>query len=111
MLPIFGWHGEEMGWRQGVKRVYNIYLYRMSLADYKEVSTYYDKLWAELETQNKAGVNIRHLTILKNLKREGLGRNSKVLEIGCGIGTLTKLIAKNLGNGKIVGVDISPETI
>lgn len=80
-------------------------------ADYKEVSVYYDKLWADLEKQNLTKPNSRHYTILKNLKRAGLKNDSVVLEIGCGIGTLTALVAKNISSGFIVAADISPETI
>lgn len=63
------------------------------------------------EKQKKIGVNIRHRTILKNLKAIGLKPDSKVLEVGCGIGTVSGLIIKNIPNGKFTGVDISSESV
>ncbi len=61
--------------------------------------------------QRSVGVNIRHLSILKRLKKAGLTDSSTVLEIGCGIGTLTSLLARVVRNGKIVATDISDESI
>lgn len=83
----------------------------MSPTGYKEVSSYYDALWVDLEKQKKAGPNVRHFSILKNLQKQKLKKNSKVLEIGCGIGSLTRLISKKIKYGKITGVDISAKTI
>ncbi len=83
----------------------------MSEVSYKEVATYYDDLWANLEKQSMAGVNNRHRTILLKLKKMGLRSDSTILEIGCGIGTLSGFIAKQIPKGKITGVDISPESI
>lgn len=67
-------------------------------------NTYKDK-------QKKIGVNIRHRTILKNLKGLGLKANSKVIEIGCGIGTVSGLIIKSIPSGSFTGVDISSESV
>ncbi|MBI2722013.1 MAG: methyltransferase domain-containing protein [Bacteroidetes bacterium] len=67
-------------------------------------NTYKDK-------QKKIGVNIRHRTILKNLKSVGLKANSKVIEIGCGIGTVSGLIIKSIPSGSFTGVDISSESV
>lgn len=72
------------------------------------VAQFYDEYSSQ---QKKIGVNVRHRTIFKNLLKQGLKRNSTVLEIGCGIGTLTSLIAKHVTNGKILAVDISPKSI
>ena len=63
------------------------------------------------EHQKKLGVNIRHRTIFKNLRKAGLKNDSKVLEIGCGIGTVSGLILKYISQGSFVGVDISIESI
>lgn len=70
----------------------------ISTAFEKEISEvkYYNKLWAELEEQNKAGINSRHRAIIKRLKKAGLKKNSTVLEIGCGIGAISGLILKNI---------------
>jgi len=62
-------------------------------------------------TQIKTSINLRHYNIINYLYKEGLNRKSKVLEIGCGIGTLTKLIAKSCPNGNITATDISDESI
>lgn len=74
----------------------------------EQVKEYYDTF---KEHQKKLGINIRHRTILKNLKNAGLKPNSNVLEIGCGIGTVSHLILKQIPEGSFVGLDISSESI
>lgn len=74
----------------------------------KQVEEYYN---AFKEQQKKLGINIRHRTIFRNLKKNGLKRNSNVLEIGCGIGTVSSLIINYITKGNFVGVDISEESI
>jgi trans-aconitate 2-methyltransferase len=61
--------------------------------------------------QVKTSVNLRHYKIMEFLASTGLSRNDRVLEIGCGIGTLTGLLARYIRRGEIVAVDISPESI
>lgn len=78
------------------------------LASKQEVEEYYNTF---KEHQKKLGVNIRHRTIFKNLKKAGLKPDSNVLEIGCGIGTVSSLILRHITNGSFVGVDISNESI
>ncbi|HRG01847.1 MAG TPA: methyltransferase domain-containing protein [Bacteroidia bacterium] len=78
------------------------------MATKDEVKEYYDTF---KEHQKKLGINIRHRTILKNLKNAGLKTNSNVLEIGCGIGTVSHLILKQIPEGSFVGLDISSESI
>lgn len=80
-------------------------------AGYKEVANYYDELWAQLEKESLAGINSRHRIILNKLKKAGLKKNSTLLEIGCGIGTLSSFICKHVPNGKVTAVDISPSSI
>jgi len=63
------------------------------------------------EHQIKLGINIRHRTIFKNLKANGLTPDSNVLEVGCGIGTVSSLILKHVTRGKFSGVDISADSI
>ena len=60
------------------------------MATKEEVKEYYDTF---KEHQKQLGINIRHRTILKNLKNAGLKANSNVLEIGCGIGISTKYLS------------------
>ena len=74
----------------------------------KNIAEYYDSFKSH---QLKLGIHVRHRTIFKNLKKNGLQSNSKVLEIGCGIGTVSKLILRHIIHGKFVGVDISAESI
>lgn len=74
----------------------------------EQVKEYYDTF---KDHQKKLGINIRHRTILKNLKSAGLKPNSNVLEIGCGIGTVSHLILKHITQGSFVGLDISSESI
>jgi trans-aconitate 2-methyltransferase len=62
-------------------------------------------------SQIKTSINLRHYKIINYLFNEGLNANSRVLEIGCGIGTLTKLIAKSCPNGNITATDISDDSI
>jgi len=78
------------------------------LASKEQVEEYYNTF---KEHQKKLGVNIRHRTIFKNLKSLGLKPESNVLEIGCGIGTVSSLIVKHVTSGSFVGVDISNESI
>jgi len=63
------------------------------------------------EQQLNIGVNLRHYTIIDNLISSGLQKHHKVLEVGCGVGTLTMLIHKYLKKGKLVATDISDESV
>ena len=74
----------------------------------KDVAQFYDKF---ANQQIKTGVNSRHLSIISKLKKAGLKPEHKVLEVGCGIGTVSQLIAKNTPKGGVLAVDISPESI
>ena len=73
-----------------------------------DVEAFYDNF---VTKQKKRGVSIRHRIIHSNLKKIGLQRNSNVLEIGCGIGTVSKLIISSIPDGHFVGCDISPKSI
>lgn len=61
--------------------------------------------------QMKTGINVRHYHLMNELIASGLKSGKSVIEIGCGIGTLTGLIQKVVKNGKIVATDISNESI
>ena len=70
---------------------------------------FYDKY---VDRQLRVGVNERHEGILASLRRFGMKCGQHVLEIGSGVGTLTGLIAEELGpEGSLVGVDLSPKSI
>lgn len=79
-----------------------------NLASKEEVKKFYNTF---KDHQNKLGINIRHRTIFKNLRKAGLKPDSKVLEVGCGIGTVSSLILSFITEGKFVGIDISDESI
>jgi len=73
-----------------------------------KVSEYYD---AYTKHQTNIGVNKRHHTIMEWLHKFGLQSDWKVLEIGCGIGTLTGLLAPALAQGRLTANDISPKSV
>lgn len=56
-------------------------------------------------------MNIRHRSILHRMLRAGLRKDHAVLEIGCGVGTLTSLVARKVRQGSLLSVDISPHAI
>lgn len=72
------------------------------------VKEFYDEYSS---SQQKTGINKRHRSILSKLRKAGLKPDSSVLEIGCGIGTLSELLAGYLKNGQLLCVDISPKSI
>jgi len=74
----------------------------------KHVEDFYDN-FSELQTIT--GINKRHLSIHKWCVKFGLTPKSKVLEIGCGIGTYTELLAKYCIEGNIDAYDISEKSI
>lgn len=74
----------------------------------KEVQNWYN---SHSTKQVKVGVNIRHFNIKSELIDSGLKKDHTVLEIGCGIGTLTGLINQYLTKGKLVATDISDKSI
>jgi trans-aconitate 2-methyltransferase len=73
-----------------------------------KVVSFYDQF---AEKQQKTGINSRHLSILDKVKAAGLKSNHCVLEVGCGIGTVSHLLATLVPNGEVLAVDISPESI
>ena len=78
------------------------------MSDKVEVSNWYNSYSVR---QLKTGVNLRHYTIINELIGAGLKRNSRVLEIGCGVGTLTGLMLRYLRRGMVVSTDISDESV
>ena len=70
---------------------------------------FYDKYVAQ---QTAVGVNDRHRAILRWLQRFGMRPGDAVLEIGCGIGTVSGLIGAALGpEGSLVAIDLSTKNI
>jgi cyclopropane fatty-acyl-phospholipid synthase-like methyltransferase len=77
--------------------------------DIESSRVYYDDY---VDRQQAVGINDRHRSILGYLRRFGMKSEDRVLEIGAGVGTLTALIAKELGSrGRLVAVDLSPRSI
>ena len=74
----------------------------------EKVVSFYDQF---AEKQAKTGINSRHLSILDKVKNAGLQANHRILEVGCGIGTVSHLLATQVPQGKVLAVDISPESI
>ncbi|MDB4090893.1 class I SAM-dependent methyltransferase [Crocinitomicaceae bacterium] len=74
----------------------------------EQVEDFYDDF---VKTQTKIGVSVRHRLIHKALKKIGLKDSSNVLEVGCGIGTVSSLIINSTKNGRFLGCDISPNSI
>lgn len=74
-----------------------------------EVVDFYDDF---TKKQLEKGINNRHLSIRRWLRKLGLRKGCRVLEIGCGIGTVTELIVGDVGaSGSVVAMDISPKSI
>jgi trans-aconitate 2-methyltransferase len=74
----------------------------------EEIENYYDEY---VERQLRVGVNKRHYSIVDKLKKAGLKSTDQVLEIGCGIGTFTSLLIKEIHQGSVVAMDISGASI
>jgi trans-aconitate 2-methyltransferase len=67
---------------------------------------------AYVDLELATGINDRHHSIMRWLRRAGLGPRHRVLEIGCGIGQLTELLAKEVGDGgSILAMDLSPRSV
>jgi protein-L-isoaspartate O-methyltransferase len=77
----------------------------MELAPIKE---FYDHL---VPRQLSAGVNERHHKILELLVGTGLRDGMRVLEVGCGIGTVTGLIAAKIPRGHLTALDLSSTSV
>lgn len=73
-----------------------------------EVSDFYDEF---VDRQTRVGVNHRHRAIVGWLRRFGLRPDNRVLELGCGVGTVTGLLAAELSRGSVLGIDLSPRSI
>lgn len=62
--------------------------------------------------QLRVGINERHRAIQAWLGRFGLAPGMDVLEVGCGVGTQTQLIAGCLeGSGRLLALDFSPRSV
>lgn len=64
-----------------------------------------------IEYQVKSGINDRIYGLYKRVCKLGLTPDSSILEVGCGIGTLTFLLLRKVTKGKIEATDISTGSI
>ncbi len=71
-----------------------------------KIQQYYDET---AEYYQKLGLNDRNYKIHELLLRFGLQKTDNVLEIGCGVGVQTQLLAKACRN--VIALDISPKSI
>lgn len=72
------------------------------------IADFYDEFAAR---QRRTGLNARIWHLYERLRRQGLAADSRLLELGCGIGALTGLLARAAPRGYIEAVDLSPESI
>ena len=73
-----------------------------------EISEFYDEY---VQRQLKIGANERLISLYKRLVNLGLNENSRVLELGCGVGIFTKLLSKKISAGIIEAADLSEKSI
>jgi trans-aconitate 2-methyltransferase len=74
----------------------------------RRLREYYDAL---VDRQVAVGTNERHVAIARWLREFGLESHHRVLEIGCGVGTVTELVAPQIPRGKLLAFDISPRSV
>lgn len=74
----------------------------------EEISEFYDEY---VQRQLKIGANERLISLYKRLLNGGLNPQSKVLELGCGVGIFTKLLSKKVTSGIIEAVDLSEKSV
>ena len=73
-----------------------------------DIRNYYD---GYVDRQLNAGINERHHLIRNLAVLHGLKDGMNVLEIGCGIGTLTRLLLKEIPQGRLTATDLSPASV
>jgi len=74
----------------------------------EKVIAFYDDYVTE---QAETGINDRIYGVYERLLKLGLTSNSKVLELGCGIGMLTSLLKQTIHTGAIEAIDISAGSV
>lgn len=72
------------------------------------ISDFYDDF---SERQLKTGANERLISLFKRMLRLGLKEDSKVLELGCGVGLFTRLLSGKIKSGSVEAVDLSEKSI
>ena len=74
----------------------------------EDIAEFYDEY---VQRQLKIGANERLISLYKRLIGLGLKEDSKILELGCGVGIFTKLLTKKVSSGIIEAVDLSEKSI
>lgn len=74
----------------------------------KKIAEFYD---AYAQKQKATGINLRMYSLYKRMLRLGLHTGDEVLELGSGIGSITRLLAQKVKKGKIESVDISSSSV
>jgi len=69
---------------------------------------FYDEFSSRVLLQDFTTRNLRHVEI-KNLCKQYVNKKTKVLEVGCGVGIITKYLSKKAS--KVISLDISPVNI
>lgn len=64
-----------------------------------------------VDYQTHSGINERIYALYQKMKSLGLKSDSKVLELGCGIGVMTDLLSKTVKDGYIEAVDLSNKSV
>lgn len=64
-----------------------------------------------MQRQIKTGANERLISLYKRLLKLGLQKDSKILELGCGVGLFTKLLSKKISTGIVESVDLISKSI
>jgi SAM-dependent methyltransferase len=77
------------------------------VSDLAETREFYDRFFDHL-LYDRLRLNPRHTTIAR-LARRFVPRGAAVLDLGCGIGITSELLARRAGS--VVGVDLSPKLI
>lgn len=74
----------------------------------EDIAEFYDEY---VQRQLKIGANERLISLYKRLLGLGLKENSRILELGCGVGIFTKLLSKKISAGTIEAVDLSQKSV
>lgn len=72
------------------------------------VSEFYDEFSSY---QINTGFNKRHYSILNWCEKFGMKNGMRILEIGCGIGTVSRLMAEKFSKSEFHCYDLSPKSI
>ncbi len=78
------------------------------MSEQKNIINYYNDF---VEDQVDLGINERIYNLYKRLIGLGLNSGSTILELGCGVGTMTHLLSKKIKTGRIESVDFSTKSI